>query len=56
MELTLEDCQNTLKLYNWAQLYAKDKRDSAMIYAFNHKMTVWQLNEMMSENSIEVLK
>lgn len=56
MELSLEDCQNTLKLYNWAQLYAKDKRDSAMIYALNHKMTVWQLNEMMSENSIEVLK
>lgn len=56
MNLSLDECQNTLKLYNWSQLYAKDKRDSAIIYAINHQMTVWQLNEMMSENSIETLK
>lgn len=56
MELSLDECQSTLKLYKWGQLYARDKRDSAIIYAFNHKMSVWQLNDLMTTNSIEVLK
>lgn len=56
MELELDDCQKMLKLYNWAPLYAKDKRDSAMIYAVNNGFSVWQLDELLAENKLELLK
>lgn len=56
MQLELDDCQNALELYNWASLYAKDKRDSAMIYAINNKLSVWSLDELLAENELEMLK
>lgn len=56
MQLELDDCQNALELYNWAPLYAKDKRDSAMIYAINNKLSVWELDELLADNELEMLK
>lgn len=56
MKLELEECQKMMKLYNWAPLYAKDKRDSAMIYAVNNSFSVWQLDELLAENELELLK
>ena len=56
MKLELEECQKMMKLYNWAPLYAKDKRDSAMIYAVNNSFSVWQLDELLAENKLELLK
>ncbi len=56
MKLGLEECQKLMKLYNWAPLYAKDKRDSAMIYAVNNKFSVWQLDDLLVENKLETLK
>lgn len=56
MQLELDDCQTVLELYNWAPLYAKDKRDSAMIYAINNKLSVWSLDELLAENELEMLK
>ncbi len=56
MQLELDDCQTVLELYNWAPLYAKDKRDSAMIYAINNNLSVWSLDELLAENELEMLK
>lgn len=56
MKLELDDCQTVLELYNWAPLYAKDKRDSAMIYAINNKFSVWELDELLAENELELLR
>lgn len=56
MTLDLDDCQKALELYNWAPLYVKDKRDSAMIYAINNKLSVWSLDELLAENKLEMLK
>lgn len=56
MKLELEECQKMMRLYNWAPLYAKDKRDSAMIYAVNNSFSVWQLDELLAENELELLK
>ncbi len=56
MRLELDECQKMMKLYNWAPLYAKDKRDSAMIYAVNNSFSVWQLDELLAENKLELLK
>lgn len=56
MKLGLEECQKLMKLYNWAPLYAKDKRDSAMIYAVNKSFSVWQLDDLLAENKLEALK
>ncbi len=56
MQLELDDCQKALELYNWAPLYAKDKRDSAMIYAINNKLSVWSLDELLADNKLEMLK
>lgn len=56
MQLELDDCQKALELYNWAPLYAKDKRDSAMIYAINNKLSVWSLDELLADNELEMLK
>jgi len=56
MKLELDECQKMMKLYNWAPLYAKDKRDSAMIYAVNNSFSVWQLDELLAENKLELLK
>lgn len=50
MGLSLEDCQRALKLYNWAQLYPKVKRDSIVIYALNHSLSLYKLEEMLEEN------
>ena len=54
--LNLDDCQNTLKLYDWAELYPKNKRDSALIYAIEHKQSVAALNEMLNSNKMELLQ
>lgn len=55
MGLTVDDCQRALKLYEWAPLYARSKRDSAIIFAFQHNFSLIQLNELMIKNSIKLL-
>lgn len=55
MGLSLDDCQKALKLYEWAPLYARSKRDSAIIFAFQHNFSLIQLNELMIKNSIKLL-
>ncbi|MBO5065996.1 MAG: hypothetical protein J6D06_07790 [Clostridia bacterium] len=50
MGLPLEDCQDTLRLYNWAQLSPKIKRDSIVIFALNHSLSLYKLEEMLEDH------
>lgn len=52
----LEKVQNVLRIYGWATLYPKIKRDSIIIYAINHDYSLYQLQELLSSNSEETLK
>jgi len=45
MKLTLEETQTLLKVHGYAQLYAKNKRDSAIIFALNKGQSLIKLNE-----------
>lgn len=56
MGLPLEDCQSALKLYNWAQLYPKVKRDSIVIFAINHGMSLYKLEEMLEKHGEKSFK
>jgi len=56
MKLELDDCNKMLKMYDWAPLYARNKRDSAIIYAINNRFTVWQCDDLLSQNELGLLK
>lgn len=56
MRLDLDSCQAALKLYNWAGLYSKDKRDSIVIYALTHDLTVSQTESMLAQHGEKGLK
>lgn len=56
MGLDLDCCQSALKLYNWAGLYSKDKRDSIIIYALTHSLTLIQTEAMLTEHNEKGLK
>lgn len=51
MNLGLEPCQNTLKLYNWASLYPKNKRDSIIIYGITHHMALYETDALLKQNN-----
>lgn len=56
MGLPLEDCQKALRLYNWAQLYPKVKRDSIVIFAINHNLSLYKLEEMLEKHGEKSFK
>jgi len=45
MNLTLEEVQTLLMVNGYAQLYAKNKRDSAIIFALSKGQNIIELNE-----------
>lgn len=47
MHLGIEDCQKTLKICGLSELYPKFRRDSIIIYAVTHNLTVYELNELL---------
>lgn len=51
----LDDFQETLRLYEWAALYPKIKRDSIIIYAINHNFSLYQTEELLQKNNEKVL-
>jgi hypothetical protein len=44
---TLNEIQAALKIAGYATLYAKNKRDSLIIYGINHSKSVLEINEML---------
>lgn len=51
MRAGLEDCQQTLKLYNWSDLYPKNKRDSILIYGLAHSLSLYDTEDLLEENN-----
>lgn len=47
MHLSLDDCQKTLRICGLSELYPRFRRDSIIIYAINHELTVYELNELL---------
>ncbi len=49
MKLSIEECQEALKISGRAPLYPRIRRDSILIYAVEHHLTILKCNEMLGE-------
>lgn len=54
--LDLEETQNLLKSTSYPILYAKNKRDSAIIFALERKYTLIELNELLFEMELKLIE
>jgi transcriptional regulator with XRE-family HTH domain len=55
VQLPLEDAQWLLKVTKYSQLYARDRRDSVIIYSFDKKLDVQACNRMLENLSMELI-
>lgn len=53
--MTLPECQRALEIAQQGILYAKDRRDSLIIYAINKKMSIMDLNSLLEEYKLQAL-
>ena len=51
LKVDVEYCQEALRVYEWAALYPKVKRDSILLYALLHKYSLQQTEELLEENN-----
>lgn len=56
MELSLNEIQQLLKVASFAPLYARNKRDSAIIYGFEHHLNNIDMNELLLQYDYECLQ
>ena len=56
LHLTFDETQRVLKYAQAKDLYIRDKWDSLIIYALNHKLSVLETNELLDEFHAEILK
>ena len=54
--LPLNKVQRSLEISGQAILYARNKRDSAVIFAINEKLTVPEVNELLFQLGEPLLK
>ncbi len=55
--LTLDETQHALKLYQMPELYAKVKRDALIMIAFNQRPgSIIDVNTFLKNNGVEVLR
>lgn len=47
MELTVDECQQALRLSGHCTLFPNNRRDSIIIYAIEHNKTILQCNELL---------
>lgn len=55
-QLSLDETQTLLKSTGYPILYAKNERDSAIIYALQRKCSVTDLNELLFHMNLELIK
>lgn len=55
MNADLDNFQEALRIYEWAALYPKIKRDSILIYAINHNYSLQKAAELLENNSEKAL-
>ena len=53
--LTLEETQNLLKITGYTQLYGKNFRDNAIIFAIIKQLSIIELNLILDELGLELL-
>lgn len=51
--LTVDETQTLLKYAGTGKLYARDKRDGAIIYALNKKLDIVKTNEFLNELNLQ---
>lgn len=56
MNLSLDDCQEALRISGKSALYPRIKRDSILIYAINKGYSIYQTNDLLAEHGEEMLK
>lgn len=56
MKMTVDECQQALKISGRSALYPKVRRDSVLIYAIEQKMTIMQCNSLLEKYGEEELK
>lgn len=56
MRLTLEECQKALKISGRSALYPRVCRDSILIYALEHQLTIFRTDELLKKYGEECLK
>lgn len=56
MGLGVDDCQEALRISGKSCLYARDKRDSIIIYALENGYTLYMLNELLNKQNEAPLK
>lgn len=55
MNVDIDIFQEALRIYEWAALYPKIKRDSILIYAINHNFSLQKTVELLENNSEKAL-
>lgn len=55
MHLSLEETQQLLKYAGFSPLYAKNERDSILIWCINKKYSILQTNEVLYDHSFNTL-
>ncbi|MBQ8183856.1 MAG: hypothetical protein IJ025_08180 [Clostridia bacterium] len=56
LRIDIDYLQEALRLYEWASLHPKIKRDSIIIYAINHSFSLQQTEDLLEANDQKLLK
>ena len=55
MELSIEETQLLLRIAKFAVLDSRERRDSVIIYALSHDMTVFECDDLLNDNNLITL-
>lgn len=56
MKLSLDDCQDALRISSKSALYPKIKRDSILIFALNNSPSIYETNDLLTKYGEEQFK
>jgi DNA-binding phage protein len=56
LELNLDEIQQILKKSAYGTLYPRDRRDSVIIFAIHHKLSIIDTNELLYEMNLKLLE
>ena len=55
LSLPVQDVQWILRAAGYPQIYVRNKRDAVMLYAFEHRLSVRECNEMLDNIEMELI-
>lgn len=55
MELDLNEVNDLLKISRNRTLYARDRRDAVIIFAFSNKLSIIETNELLFDKGFEII-